>query len=201
MCQALTTEHSWTTTRIVPFLFLIYSASTFASDDKSIEELSLKVLHDYTISALQQDATAMVRDWHPKLLAAAGGRTNAISATASMFKAASDMHATPDRIAIGTPTIYRDAANVLVLFPARLISKGFPAEIETPHVYAVSSEDGGTNWFLIDVGCIDETWVRSVFPRFPSKEFVRIETAPFETRLIVTKSGTSKNSGPNNRID
>jgi hypothetical protein len=44
-------------------------------------------------------------------------------------------------------------------------------------MYIVYSEDDGATWQVLDLGCVDERWVREVFPAYRGEPPLAIDRA------------------------
>ena len=59
-----------------------------------------------------------------------------------------------------------DGRRHAVFVPSRRVSQAFGSAPVTELMYIVYSNDDGVTWEILDLDCVDQRWVRAVFPAY-----------------------------------
>jgi len=59
-----------------------------------------------------------------------------------------------------------DGPRHAVFVPSKRVSRAFGVAPVTELMYIVYSNDDGVTWEVLDLGCVDQRWVRAVFPAY-----------------------------------
>jgi hypothetical protein len=62
-----------------------------------------------------------------------------------------------------------DGKRHAVFVPSKRLSQAFNSSPVTDLTYVVYSHDDGATWEVLDLGCVDERWVREVFPAYQGR--------------------------------
>jgi hypothetical protein len=69
-----------------------------------------------------------------------------------------------------------DGMRRLVIIPAHRTTGPVLARTVTDLDYVVHSNDGGKTWKVLDLGCVDERWVREIYPAYSGEPPIRAAT-------------------------
>lgn len=92
----------------------------------------------------------------------------------------------PTWFELGEARRYLGDRRELVLVPARRVTKGYPANVRYPQIFAIARDDANSDWGVIDSGCLSITGIQKLFPDFDGLEFERVSQAPFVAKTIVS---------------
>lgn len=76
-----------------------------------------------------------------------------------------------------------DGDNRILVVPAQRSVDEPPNRLVTSLEYVVHSGDGGKHWWVIDLACVDERWVKEVYPAYagtPLLQHARLEILPLQ---------------------
>ena len=70
-----------------------------------------------------------------------------------------------------------DGKRHAVFVPSKRLSQAFGFAPVTDLMYVVYSGDDGVTWEVLDLGCVDERWVRAVFPAYRGEPPLPVDRA------------------------
>ena len=73
-----------------------------------------------------------------------------------------------------------DGKRRVLFVPARRESIEPPNRAISEFTYLVHSNDGGKTWRVLDLGCVDERWVKEIFPKYKGAPPIHAAQMRFE---------------------